>query len=225
MTDDTHKFDLTKGEPWDDQIDAALAKYAAVEPRAGLEERVLAHLRAQRKSSTSMAWWPRAGVAAAAILIATLLLWKLERPREERIVRHQPGLQQREQPQVAVHPVLPKSEQRAVRVSVRRSRRHLARETPVRSSEPTVTRRHEPVRLAATRVAQPRNVVAANPKLDQFPSPQPLSEEEIALTHYVRNFPKEAQLVAQAQEEFEIETEKEMNDAETRRSGSIEQER
>jgi hypothetical protein len=213
MTDHTNKFDPAGHEPLDDQIDAALAKYAAVEPRGGLEERILAHLRAQRKSSTSMVWWPRAGVAAAAILIATLLLWKLERPRDEPIVRHQPSLPQGELPQVAIHPVLPKSEQPA--------------ETPVRGSEPNVTRRHEPVRLAATRVAQPRKAVAANPKLGQFPSPQPLSAEEIALTQYVRNFPKEAQLVAQAQEEFEIEIEKEMNDAgsETQRSGSIKQER
>ena len=111
--------------------------------------------------------------------------------------------------------------------SARSSRRHIAGETPVGSSEPNATRRGEPVRLAATRVAQPRKTVAADPKLDQFPSPQPLSAEEIALAQYARNFPKEAQLVAQAQEEFEIEIEKEMNDAgsETRRSGSIEQER
>jgi len=227
MTDDSNKFDLTKGEPLEDQIDAALAKYSAVEPRAGLEERILAHLRAQQRSSTSMTWWPWAGVAAAAILIATLLLWKLERPRDQRMVRHQPILQQGAQPQVALHPALPRSEQPAVGASARRSRRHMARETPVGSSEPNVTRRREPVRLVATRVAQPGKVVAANPKLDQFPSPQPLSAEEIALAQYVRNFPKEAQLVAQAQEEFEIEIEKEMNDAgsETRRSGSIEQER
>ena len=82
MTDDTNKFDLTKREPLDDQIDAALARYAAVEPRPGLEERIFAHLRVQRKSSTSMAWWRWAGVVAAAILMATLLLWKRERPRD-----------------------------------------------------------------------------------------------------------------------------------------------
>ena len=227
MTDDTNKFDLTNREPLGDQIDAALAKYAAVEPRAGLEERILAHLRAQQRSSTSMAWWPWAGVAAAAILIATLLLWKLERPRDQRMVRHQPSLLQGAQPQVAVHPALPKGEPPAMGASTRRSRRHMAGETLVGSSEPKVTRRREPVRLAATRVAQARKVVAASPKLDQFPSAQPLSAEEIALAQYVRNFPKEAQLVAQAQEEFEVEMEKEMNDAgsETRRSASIEQER
>lgn len=68
---------------------------------------------------------------------------------------------------------------------------------------------------------------AAKPKLEQFPSPSPLSAEEIALARYARNFPKEAQLVAQAQREFELETEKEMNHrgSETGPSGSTQQER
>jgi hypothetical protein len=54
-----------------------------------------------------------------------------------------------------------------------------------------------------------------------------LSAEEIALAQYVENFPKEAGLVAQAQEEFAIETQKVMNDAgsETRPSASNQQER
>jgi hypothetical protein len=65
------------------------------------------------------------------------------------------------------------------------------------------------------------------PKLDQFPSPQPLSAEEIALARYVKNFPKEAQLVADAQEEFELETRKIMNDAgsETPTSNPVQLER
>jgi hypothetical protein len=174
MTDDTNKFDLTEREPLDDQMDAALAKYAAVEPRAGLEERILAHLRAQRKSSTSMAWWPWAGVVAAAILIATLLLWNLERPRDERIVRHPPSLQQGTDRQVALHPALPKSEQPAVRVSVRRSRPHRARQT---------------------------TEIAAEPKLDQFPSPQPLTPEEKMLVEYVGRYYDEAVLIARARDE------------------------
>jgi hypothetical protein len=41
--------------------------------------------------------------------------------------------------------------------------------------------------------------LAADPKLDVFPSPQPLSEQELALARYVRNFPSDAKLVAQAQ--------------------------
>ena len=42
--------------------------------------------------------------------------------------------------------------------------------------------------------------LAADPKLDVFPSPRPLSEEELALARYVRNFPSDAKQVAQAQQ-------------------------
>jgi hypothetical protein len=50
-----------------------------------------------------------------------------------------------------------------------------------------------------------RAVAEADPKLDVFPSPRPLSEEELALARYVRNFPSDAKLVAQAQEASERE--------------------
>jgi len=174
MSDDTNKFAMTKREPLDDQIDAALAKYAAVEPRAGLERRILAHLRTQGKTSASMVWWPWAGVVAAAILVAALLFWTLERPGDERIVRHQPSVQQGTQPQLAAHPALPTVGRRAVRAWVRRSRRHIARET---------------------------TTIAVEPKLDQFPSPQPLTPEEKMLVAYVERYYDEAVLIARARDE------------------------
>jgi hypothetical protein len=174
MSDDTNKFDMTGGTPWDDQIDAALANYVAVQPRAGLEERILAHLRAQGKPSVSLVWWPWAGVVAAAILIAALLLWKLERPGDQRMVRHQPSLQQGTRPQVAAHPALPKIEQPAVRALVPRSRRSIAPETAE---------------------------IAVEPKLDQFPSPQPLTREEKMLVEYVERYYDEAVLIARARDE------------------------
>lgn len=37
------------------------------------------------------------------------------------------------------------------------------------------------------------------PRLEQFPSPQPLSEQEEILARYLQQFPREAALVAQAQ--------------------------
>ncbi|HLV88145.1 MAG TPA: hypothetical protein VKV39_14260 [Candidatus Sulfotelmatobacter sp.] len=53
------------------------------------------------------------------------------------------------------------------------------------------------------RALQAKTVAAADPKLDQFPSPEPLTEEELALVRYLRNFPGEAVMIARAQEEFE----------------------
>ena len=52
-----NKFDNTGQPPLDDQLEAALAKYAAVEPRTGLEERILANLKSRPSSSTRVAWW------------------------------------------------------------------------------------------------------------------------------------------------------------------------
>jgi hypothetical protein len=40
--------------------------------------------------------------------------------------------------------------------------------------------------------------VATNPKLDVFPSPLPLSEQEKILASYVSEYPKHAALVAEA---------------------------
>ena len=48
------------------------------------------------------------------------------------------------------------------------------------------------------------------PKLDQFPSPAPLSEEEEALVRYVKEFPEEARMIAQAQAEYEQELRRKM---------------
>ena len=49
--------------------------------------------------------------------------------------------------------------------------------------------------------------MAANPRLDQFPSPRALSEQEKLLVRYVHEFPEEAVLIAQAQAESEKEIE------------------
>jgi len=83
------------------------------------------------------------------------------------------------------------------------------------------------MRKPVTRRAPTSAAVAAYPKLDHFPSPQPLTAEELALARYVKDFPKEARLVAQAQEEFALEAQREMNDtgSETLPSGSTQHER
>jgi len=45
-------------------------------------------------------------------------------------------------------------------------------------------------------------VAPAIPKLDQFPSPQPLSDQERILASYVMNYPEQAALVARARAEI-----------------------
>jgi Zn-dependent M16 (insulinase) family peptidase len=46
-------------------------------------------------------------------------------------------------------------------------------------------------------------VTASGPKLDRFPSPQPLSDQEKLLASYVADDPHHAVLIARAQAELE----------------------
>jgi hypothetical protein len=155
-------------DPLDPMLDAALAKYAAVEPRAGLEERVLVNLRAERARAPERSWW-RWGFAAAILVIGAALAWRTAKPSHPVLVNRpaetQPAATQASQTANAGAEVVP--------VSVPPMRKQ--------SRRPISTK------------------LAADPKLDVFPSPRPLSEEELALARYVRNFPSDAKLVALAQ--------------------------
>ena len=167
-------------------LDTALARYAAVEPRAGLEERVLAHLRSEPRSALRRVWlqWALVGAVAATALVA-VLAWRSSRVPHPVIANHSPATIQRpsiQKPKPAPH-------------------------TTDAALAKAASMRRPAVRRA------PASTAVAHPKLDQFPSPQPLSAEEIALAKYVENFPKEARLVAQAQEDFDLETQKIMNEA------------
>jgi hypothetical protein len=182
----------------DAMLDAGLAKYAAVEPRAGLEDRILAHLHSEH-TRPQHAWlqWGFVG-AVVAITVVAILAWKSTQPLHPVNVNHSAAIQQ---PSLQVTKPEPDAADET---------------TPKAVSLRKPSSRHT---LASERMA--------HPKLDQFPSPQPLSREEIALIQYVKNFPKEARLISQAQEEFALEAQKEMNDAglDGQAPDSIQQER
>ncbi len=190
--------DTNENAELDRILDAALARYAMAEPRPGLEGRILANLRGAEVEVRHGRWWIWGLAATAAILLVIGTLgWKWTTAAHQPIAHHSAPAPQR--------PAVPELATRDGNTppQIKRAPRRVARHAP----------QHE--------------VVAANPKLDVFPSPLPLTAEEVALAQYVRDFPNEAQLVAQAQQEFDRETQKEMNDAgsETRQSGSIQQER
>jgi len=70
-----------------------------------------------------------------------------------------------------------------------------------RTALPKVRRRtRSAARLSATR------------RLDHFPSPRPLTDRELALAKYAQNFPKEAGLIAQEQQTFEEEMQREQSE-------------
>jgi hypothetical protein len=151
----------------DDALDAALAKYAAAEPRVGLEERILANLRAvETRAAGGGRWnWRIATALAVALIVAAALAWRW-----------------------SMHPPIVK-------------------QTPVPTSPVATDASHHEKKSGTSvekamrrKVQHPmeREVVAAQPKLDVFPSPLPLSEQEKILAIYVAQFPEHAALVAEA---------------------------
>ncbi len=185
----------------DRALDAALAKYSAIEPRAGLEERVLANLRTEQSREATHGWWrwSLAAVLAAAIVVAAALGWRSPRPAQPVIAHH------------------PQTSTQAPREPERQAVNH---------GENTVPSPHHRT-IPRTITHQSKALAAASPKLDQFPSPQPLSEQERALARYVRDFPQEAELIARMQEESEKEIQQRMTEtqSESSRHGSDQQER
>jgi hypothetical protein len=153
----------------DRTLDAALAKYASVEPREGLEERILANLSAAGSRDSQRAWWNWGfAVLAAFFAIAALGVWQWNKPAQTPIANHPSTLKQA--------PVAPDLAHRD------------GNTTPPPKSAQSRRPRHKP----------PRETMAANPKLDVFPSPLPLSEQEKILASYVSQYPQHAALVAEA---------------------------
>jgi hypothetical protein len=161
-----------RADALDRELDIALAKYAAVEPRMGLEERVLANLRAEQEQLTRHSWWGWIVVgtlAVAVIVVAAMLSWK----PANNAGKHHPPI---EAPRADGTQVANNSELKEAGPRIRKP-----------GKRPSVHLR--------------RTEKAAEPKLEVFPSPLPLSEQEKMLASYVLEYPKEAALIAQARTE------------------------
>ena len=189
MTDQNHQqahVQDSQNDELDRALDAALTKYSSVEPRAGLEDRILANLRAQRRQAQLPAWWRwgLVGALAAIVIVAMTLAWRAGRSAHLPMANHRTTIEQIRRP--ANPPTTTASERLAANVPIR----------AMHSGGAIALRKPAPRAQAVTE---------ADPKLDVFPSPRPLTEEELALARYVRNFPSDAKLVAQAQEASERE--------------------
>jgi len=162
----------------DRELDAALAKYAAVEPRAGLEARVLANLRTeQARSPIGLGQrWSVAATLAAVIIVALSLAGTLIKSAPV-VLENRPST------------TTPGPRQSGIQVAANRQ------ENAVRPDGPNAAQKRPGHR------AQPSVVKAAQPKLDQFPSPQPLTEQEKILANYVMHFQEQAVLIARATNE------------------------
>ena len=191
-------------------LDVALARYTA-EPRAGLEERVLANLRAETQRGSQRAWWGWSALAlvAAALVIATALSWKLDRPM------HSPT-----RVAVTTAPAMEPAKKQVTTSEVRSEVQSEVRSKVRNQAQSKVHLRAGAGASERLKHHAPQAVpVAAQPKLDQFPSPQPLSEQELALARYVNQFPREAELIARAQEEFDREIQQQMKNADSHTEG------
>lgn len=161
---------------FDRELDAVLAKYTAVEPRAGLEDRILANLRAEREHVRGWLWPGVAAFAAVIIVVALSLVWN-SGPRPNREARH-------------ASPAVQDNAHNATQAASKSGSNHL-RPTQAAAIKKTTT--HTAPRSLA--------VAAAAPHMEQFPSPQPLSEQEQILASYVSTFQDDATLVARARME------------------------
>lgn len=184
-----HKSNQSSGDELDQILDAALAKYTSAEPRPGLELRILANLRSANVPSRQPLWW-RWGLRAAlaAILVALVIGLRSTKPTPT-VARHQMFVQPG-----STDPELHKLEH-PVDVD--------GRQAPIDiSAVSTITIRRKPR-------------VPKNPKLDVFPSPHPLSEQEQLLARYVAQFNDEAVIVARVRTEgMRMDREKEIREAE-----------
>jgi len=161
----------------DELLDAALKRYGAIEPRPGLEGRILANLRAtESQPQRNRLWRPVAATCAAMLL----LVGAVTTLRMDRFNAQQPS----------AHAVAPVSRDRRPEASSNQRGAHLTAENSA-----TVVR---------TKPAHAfhRPPSAASSRREQFPSPEPLSEQEQILARYVEQFHREATLVARAQTEL-----------------------
>jgi hypothetical protein len=182
MTDQNHSNDYRpedakrrgpETDGLDRELDAALARYAAVEPRAGLDARVLAHLQAERERSSARApWgWPQVtALAAAIVIVVAMSVWMFRKPTQA--ARHLAATQQGTQ---------------------------VGEDSGTPSGKPPT--RVAPGKTSGHGLHHVQRVVTAVPKLEVFPSPQPLSEQEQLLANYVAKDPEHAVLVARARME------------------------
>jgi hypothetical protein len=190
MTDENQNRECQAGKPdaFDRELDAALAKYAVAEPRAGLEQRILANLRAEREQVHDRSTWRWAFAAAlAGVIIVGVLNLKSHKPTPSLVPDH-PSATTAESQEPGTQ-VISNREVGGVRVPV-----------------------HGSTRKARSQRANPA-AAATEPKLDHFPSRQPLSAQELALARYVSEFPQEAAVIARVQEEYEKEIQRAMKDA------------
>jgi hypothetical protein len=183
-------------DPLSRELNAALAKYSAVEPRAGLENRVLANLQAQRDHVLARSWWRWSFGSATAMFIALAIIVASLAGRSGKT--HAPVTRYHS---TTTAPVVAQSGQRNAQDGSGRNNAERNSTEKNSTEKNDLERSIRPAGRPATHRSPQLAGANAHPKLDQFPSPQPLSEQEKILASYIRNYPKNAILLARARTE------------------------
>lgn len=182
----------------DDLLDNALKQYGAAEPRAGLEDRVLARIQAEAQAENrqgrprNWSWWP-AAIACAVLLLSVAAAFLARSGHADTSVAksHAPAVS-------APRPIPEKAPESA-------PEKVMAKASPRAGSDgrPFVGVRADFRPSGRRGSSQPL-------RLEQFPSPRPLSEQEIMLARFVEQFPREAAMIARAQTKLLAQEEEEM---------------
>lgn len=165
-------MDTRENKRIDEWLDAALKGYGVAEPRPGLENRIFANVRAERRRATVRGWrrWPAVAAMAAVLLISVGVFLARSRGNAKSVPIAKENVGAEAKPNQRDYPGAEQGAHDVHRVN---------RSAPRHGTE-----------------------TAAHPRTEQFPTPQPLSEQEIALERYIEEFPREATLMAQAQTEL-----------------------
>ena len=163
-------------------LDAVLKQYGETQPRIGLEGRVLANLRVESERLAKRRNWRHVLAAVTAIMLVsgTIVFMRSPDIRKQVVAKHEvPGVTHASGAPLSDHTIADRAAAKGRR--------------PVDQRPPKSAQASRPARTLET---------ASEPRLEQFPSPQPLSEQEVALASYVARFPHEAVVVARTQTEI-----------------------
>ena len=153
----------------DQVLDRALGPQL-VEPRPGLEERILANLPAQPEQRPWWRWMWIPALAAAAVLALVIGMRVLQRP------------------------AVPSQQ---VQKTIERPKQEIATKPQPPSVQQTIEPKRLVAKRSAPRMSpQPTTVAVAEPRLDVFPSRGTLTPEERLLVAFVRQQPLHARTVA-----------------------------
>jgi hypothetical protein len=142
---------------------------------------VLVHVRsapAPRRWMTWKLWTAGLAIAAIVVTVGLAMIWRAGRNSN---------------PAIANHPSAPAQRQAQPETQIAANQQSGAQSRNSKREAKISPRRNHP---------QPEVAVAVSlPKLDQFPSPQPLSDQEKILANYIAEHPERAALIAEARME------------------------